>query len=334
MIAPLAPRELKIEITNACNLSCIFCYLGTRVRQDAGFMPEENVLHWIDWTVENNIPAVRLTGGEATLHPLVEMFCYYAHLRGRYVILNTNAMADETLYRNLFRVVDDVRISLPTLDAKRMDELTGGVDILARKKRVIKMALDAGVSRVCLLTTLLPELQGTLENFVQFAKTSPKLFWMALRYESTPILPYPWTPADAQVFAEEMMDLMDRYPEEAQGIYLATPFCGVKPTSLGARVFHGRTEDCGPFAALNVNIRGQMQACFDIGEMKGIRPLVEVRNCREIRTCASINVLPAECRACNYVTRCAGGCRKPYGLVQHGDRKIDYLAGFLRDTGL
>jgi len=329
VILSLKPRELKIEITDACNLNCAFCYLGGKIRQGKKFMPDDEVLRWIDWTVENGIPGVRFTGGEATLHPRIEMFCYYAHLRGRYIILNTNGIGNTELYRKLFRVVNDVRISLPTLDVGHLDKLTGGTDALVKKRKVIDLALAMGVPRICLLTPLLPELHGTLDNFVHFVKTSPRLFWLPLRYESTPILPRPWTPADAQEFAEEMADLMDRYPEQAEGIFLAMPFCGVKPTALGARVFHGRTQDCGPFVALNVNARGRMQACFEVSEMDGVRSLAEIRNCPEIRACASVEALPAECRRCIYVARCAGGCRKPYGLVQHGDQWIDYMAGFL-----
>jgi len=329
VISPLTPRELKIEITDACNLNCTFCYLGGKIRQGKSFMPDKEVLRWIDWTVDNGIPGVRFTGGEATLHPQIEMFCYYAYLCGRTVILNTNGTGNAELYRKLFPVVDDVRISLPSLNAGHLDKLTGGLDLLNQKQEVIELALDAGVPRICLLTPLMPELHGTLETFVQFVKKSPRLFWLPLRYESTPILPRPWTRADAQAFAEEMADLMDRYPDQAQGIFLAMPFCGVKPTELGVRVFHGRTQDCGPFVALNVNARGRMQACFEVSEMEGVRSLSEIRNCPEIRDCASVEALPAECRHCAHVTRCAGGCRKPYGLVQHGNQKIDYLAGYL-----
>jgi radical SAM protein with 4Fe4S-binding SPASM domain len=329
MIAALTPLELKIEITDACSLRCTFCYLGGDTSRRASFMPEEMVFRWIDWAVNNAVPGVRFTGGEATQHPQLEMFCYYARLRGRHIIVNTNGMDNETRYRKLFRLVNDVRISLPTLDPGRLDRLTGGDDVLAKKQDVIGLALEVGVPRVCLLTPLLPELHGTLGNFVKFTETSPRLFWLPLRYESTPVLPRPWTPADAQAFAEEVADLMDRYPEKVEGIFLATPFCGVRPTSLGARVFHGRTEDCGPFTALNVNARGRMQACFDVNEMEGVRSLAEIRNCPEIRACASMETLPAECRACAYVARCAGGCRKPYGLVQHGGQWVDYLAGFL-----
>jgi radical SAM protein with 4Fe4S-binding SPASM domain len=329
MIAPLTPLELKIEITDVCNLNCQFCYRGGEKHQGTRFMPEEEALRWIDWTVDNGLPAVRFTGGEATLHPQIEMFCYYAHLRGRYIILNTNGMGDDRLYRKLFGVVNDVRVSIPTLHAERMDTLTGGMEVLAKKRDVIHMALEAGVGRVCVLTALLPELHGTLENFVRIVAASPRLFWLPLRYESTPMMPRPWKRADAQMFAEEMADLMDRYPEEAQGIFLAMPFCGVKPASLAARVFHGRTQDCGPFVALNVNGSGRMQACFEVGEMGGARSLSEIRNSPEIHACASMEALPDECRRCGYVARCAGGCRKPYGLVQHNGREIDYLAEFV-----
>jgi radical SAM protein with 4Fe4S-binding SPASM domain len=72
-----------------------------------------------------------------------------------------------------------------------------------------------------------------------------------------------------------------------------------------------------------------MQACFEVCEMEGVRSLAEIRCSPEINACASIESLPDECRRCKYVVLCAGGCRKPYGLVQHNGKLIDYLAGFL-----
>lgn len=78
---PVNPFELKLEITRACNLHCSFCYLGdAQLWRDDRHMSEEEVLRWIDWAVENNIPAVRFTGGEATPHPGIKLFCDYAWL--------------------------------------------------------------------------------------------------------------------------------------------------------------------------------------------------------------------------------------------------------------
>lgn len=329
MIAPIAPLELKIELTHACNLRCSFCYLDGGTGHGSRFMLEEAVFRWIDWAQEKGIPAVRFTGGEATLHPLIETFVCYAHLRKRYTILNTNGSADEGLYKSLFPLVNDVRISLPTLEAERMDALTGAAGMLKKKEKTIEMALDIGVGRVCLLTPLLPELHGKLEAFVSYIEERPRLVWMPLRYESSPANSRPWTSDDAQSFAEEMADLMRRYPGKVEGIYLATPFCSVRPMELGARVFHGRAEDCGPFKALNVNAAGRMQACFDVGEVGYAGPSAEIRDMPEVVACASLAALPDQCRVCAYVARCAGGCRKPYGMVCHDGRWIDYLAGFL-----
>ncbi len=47
---PVKPLELKLEISQACQLSCSFCYLGkTGLWRKKRFMPEEEVLSWIDW---------------------------------------------------------------------------------------------------------------------------------------------------------------------------------------------------------------------------------------------------------------------------------------------
>ena len=332
MMAPIEPLELKIDITDACNLRCDFCYKGGPESHGSRFMTEEEVLGWIDWTVENRIPGVRFTGGEATLHPAIKFFCSYARLRDRYVILNTNGMAQEALYRGLFRLVDDVRISLPTLDAGRMDEITGGSAVLEKKQRVIELAATVPRLRIVLLTVLAPELHGKLESFIRFAQPFARTIWSPLRFEPTPALPRPWTRRDAQEFAEELAELKDRYPTIFLGMGSVAPFCAVTPKNLGAKVFGGRCVNCGPFKALNVDIEGDLTACFDIGKFGKARPLAELRKGGAICDHASLDPLPDECRRCEYVERCGGGCRKPFGLVDHNGRLVDYLAGFVNES--
>ncbi len=44
---PVAPRELKIELTGACNLGCQFCYLEAGDGPAARQLPEADVFRWI-----------------------------------------------------------------------------------------------------------------------------------------------------------------------------------------------------------------------------------------------------------------------------------------------
>lgn len=324
---PIDPFELKIEITRECNLRCSFCYLGdTDTWQGEHHMPEGEVLRWIDWAVSNRIPAVRFTGGEAILHPQIRMFCSYAYMHNRWIILNTNAMADGDLYDAL--TVNDVRVSVPCLDPERLDEMTGCSGVLSRKLALIDRLLSEGKTRVFMLTVMTPELIGKLEEFVKLLQAMPGLVWFPLRYESSPTQPRPLTRSHMQALAEEMAGLMDRYPEHAKGIYLATPFCSVTPVSLGAHVFHGRTVNCGPHRALNVNFEGNLTACFGVGDMFREGTLDDVKRHPNLHACCSLDALPSECQQCPHVQRCAGGCRKPSGLVEHNGRSIDYMAGF------
>jgi len=312
---PVEPLELKIEITEACNLSCWFCYQGNASRRVVRHMPSDDVFRWVDWAVDNGIPGIRFTGGEPTLHPEIKALCNYAYLQKRYLILNTNGMAGQRLYRELFSVVSDVRVNLPALDAGRLDAITGAKNVLGKKMACIHQAL-ASVPRTSILTALLPENKGKLEGFARLVREHRGLTWLPLRYESSPDAPRPWTRQDAQDFAEEIAGLMDRYPEHVRGIFLAVPFCAVNPVSLGARVFAGKIKCCGPYVALNVNLDGALDACFGVCDLSARTLLEEIKNSPELMESCSLSSLPEPCRACRYVSRCAGGCRKPFGLVQ------------------
>lgn len=324
----ITPHELKIEITRACNLQCTFCYLGREQSWLANrHMPMDDVMRWIDWCVDNGVPAVRFTGGEATMHPDIEVLCNYAHMRGRGVILNTNGMASPDLYDRL--LFGDVRVSVPTLDARDMDEMTGRQGVL--KKKVALLDRMAGRKRVRthMLTAISPMLIGKLEQFALFLQERPWVRWIPLRLESSPDDPRPLSRGQLQAIAEEIDCLMQRYPGQVPGLALAVPFCAVEPASLGARVFIGKRACCGPYVALNVDFEGRMATCFDRVLVSASESLNAVRGCPEVRPYITHESLPPECRGCEHLHRCQGGCTRPEALVGHDGGLVDYLAGFV-----
>ncbi len=328
----LEPRELKIEVTGACNLVCAFCYQDQPGKGPAHHAPEDQVLGWIDWAVDNELPAVRFTGGEPTLHPGIKMLCNYAHLQGRHLIVNTNGLAPAGLYADLMRVVDFFCLSLPLLDAARLDQISGGRGVLAKKLAFLRQTRAAG-RPVALLTPLLPENKGRLGEFARLVQEHPGVIWSPLRLKPTPRNPRPWTQRDAQDFALEVAELMERHPAEVKGIHWATPFCAVEPLELGARVFHGRAEECGPHRSLAVGLEGRLRACYGTRQTLHLAPLAEVLQSPDLRDHASPACLPENCQACIYLERCAGGCRNHLGLVKHQGGWVDHLAGFLPRPG-
>lgn len=326
---PPAGYELKMEITEACDAACNFCYQGRARPPLPRLLPRDDVFRWIDWAEDNGIPAVRFTGGEPTLHPDLVALCGYARLRGRKVILNTNGFADPALYRRLLPFVDNVRVSLPLLDSARLDERTGVDGSLEKKMRTVALVLSAGRT-VGLLTVLLPEVVGRLGEFVEIVRSHPGTAWIPLRFEPTPDLPRPWSSAQAQAIAGEVGSLMDRHPALVSGIRNATPFCAVEPLALGARVFNGRMTDCGPAGSLTVAAGGDLKSCYAGVDLGPAAPLGELRRGDAWRSCAGTRGLPEECRRCGHVARCGGGCRSPWATVPWRGKRIDYLAGFAR----
>lgn len=321
----LEPRELKIEVTGACNLACAFCYQDPAARSPARHAPQEQVMGWIDWAVDNGLKVVRFTGGEPTLHPGIRTLCNYAHLLGRRLIVNTNGLAPASLYADLLRVVDFFCLSLPLLDAERLDQVSGGRGVLGQKLAFLDQALFAG-RPVVLLTPLLPENKGRLEEFARLVRTRPGLSWSPLRLKPTPRDPRPWTRRDAQDFAEEVAGLMERHPAEVKSIHWATPFCAVEPLELGARVFRGRAEQCGPFRSLAVDLEGGLRSCYGARETLAPAPLAELLNHPGLGDQAGLAGLPRQCRACAHATRCAGGCLASAGQEDFQGQRMDYLA--------
>ncbi len=320
-------EELKIELTDACQANCSFCHQRGERSARGGHLGEAIAREWIDWASSQGIGTVRFTGGEPTLHPALRDLCAHAKSLGMETIVNSNGIYGYSVVHAIASTVDTLKISLPTLDSSACDTLTGVSNSLGRKMETIAHALELGME-VEMLTAMVRENVGHVEAFLDVQEDLVGARWVPLRLESSPDCPRPVERGWLQQLAEEIERAMLARPGRVPRLHLATPFCAVRPIELGARVFSGRADDCGPFHSLTVTSNGSLAACYSCRQPIPRRAgLVELQDEAEVAGLVNLDRLPAPCRACQWVQRCMGGCASPYSTVEFpGGGRLDYLA--------
>lgn len=317
--------ELKIEITDTCQARCTFCHQNFGARKSGQSMPDEAVFSWIRWAAVNGISRIRFTGGEPTLHSGLPDFCRAASDSGLHVTLNTNGLGHFTRMERLLPWIDMVKLSIPTCDPHGLENMTGVQNAMNRKLDTLGLAVQAGMP-VDVLTVMVPENMGHVRHFYDLLKPYPGVTWTPLRVEPSPQSPRPISREQIQQLAREFLWVGSSpdYPYVRLG--LATPFCAVDPIEIGAAVFSGRGEDCGPFQSLSVDVHSCLMRCYSRRE-----PIVasgDSRNVSLIDICQAALVedpLPRRCQECLYLDRCRGGCRCRLSLEKRNGEFCDYL---------
>jgi len=319
-------EELKFEITDRCNSKCTFCHHGNFRSQPAQDMNFEVANRWFSWAKNEGVISIRFTGGEPTLHPDILLFCKTAMAKGLLVSLNSNGFSSVSLYQNIFPFLDEIKISLPHPDPVFLDQLTGVKNSLTKKLNTIIAAITYGL-KTEILSAMIPENIGLIKEYLIFIKDIPGLTWCPLRIEPSSENSRPISRAQIQTLAEELKRCREEYPELNVKLRLAAPFCAVQPIELGAEVFSGRCEDCGPFKSLTVDSSGNMISCYSCrNPIKTSGNLDNIRQDKAIVHLISTNSLPLKCQKCKYVELCMGGCQSPYAIQKSDGGYVDYLA--------
>ena len=283
-------NEAIIELTTRCNLSCAFCYNHLAERMD---MPFDTVTWAIDEMAHNDIPAVRLTGGEPLLYPRLQEVISYAKEKGRHVIINTNATLIERGNVTLFRHVDYVLISTHTHG------------MLHEAVRAISN-LHHEPCR-CMLATMISE--ESVRDITTFYKAINRLpaieDWFFLR----PLPRYAGdTPLGKDLLTRCVRALLALNAQAQKPIQIANalPFCAT-PQPLH-EVCKGGSFDSG-YSRIFIDVEGRIRPSHNtdaIGE-KGTIPLSEALSGKTLNDIRSYRYLPATCLGCQWLETCKGG---------------------------
>jgi radical SAM protein with 4Fe4S-binding SPASM domain len=120
------PICIDVEVTNNCNLHCLFCPTGTGVSvRDRGFMSEKTFQAVIEGIKGRETCLRFIRWGEPTLHPRIVDFFKTAKNENHLVHLTTNGqLFNEALITDFINIgVDSIKFSFQGVDEKSYQEM-------------------------------------------------------------------------------------------------------------------------------------------------------------------------------------------------------------------
>ncbi len=122
------PIRLWVEITNYCNLECVFCPSNKIPTYQKGFMSMETFQTIVDQISIFGSDIVFHIGGEPTLHPKLGKMIKLANEKGLFTLLNTNAtlLSEEKIKEILDSGLDQIELSLDTFKKDIYNKLRKG----------------------------------------------------------------------------------------------------------------------------------------------------------------------------------------------------------------
>jgi MoaA/NifB/PqqE/SkfB family radical SAM enzyme len=262
-------KEVRIEITDKCNLNCSFCF-----NKNNGDPSLSQIKKIIDNVCLSGVNAIRLTGGEPFLRKDLTKIVSYAKEKGLYVIVNTNG----TLLRNgPLKYIDHILISFH--DPKK------------RIKEILNKLKTHNVV-VMLATILIKKNIECLEEFYKIAQEIEYNDWFFLR-------PIGNTSIKEMGLAIQEISRLNKQYNKDFFIANAVPFC---ISNKADSVCVGGINDGGR-SRIVVDTKGDIKTDYYSQKILGNVSINQIGKIFD-----SLNsFLPKECNVCKHKIKCLGG---------------------------
>ena len=167
-------ESLFIDITTRCNMSCNFCYNSTNSFPDMPLEYFEDLCASLPFPV-----AMKIGGGEPTLHPQLTDFIRVAHHYRHTIYISSNGLryTDTEFMRSLKKLKDQgiafsLGISMDGGYSNRIAyEKINGNDCLTEKMQSFHALIESNLGRVCLTATIVRKLnEDALPQLIELAE--------------------------------------------------------------------------------------------------------------------------------------------------------------------
>lgn len=171
------PKNLMIELTNACNLRCVMCY-NRLMKRKKGFMDAGTYGLILDNAKEIGIKMVGLyTTGESFLHPQIFDFIKLAKEKGfEYVYVTTNGtvLNEEKIKKIFDSGLDSLKFSIDGTSKESYEKIRigGNFEVLYNNIKMLRERRDALKSKLKIYASfvLVNDNYHELKKFKEFWK--------------------------------------------------------------------------------------------------------------------------------------------------------------------
>ena len=304
----MVPLLVQIELTEACNLRCRFCYNSQKPRYN------KNVYRMMDTLADQGVMQLTLTGGEPLMHPDFFNILKYAVKKFPNVMILSNGvlMTEENVMRISDSGVMSVSISIHGTEDVH-DALTFVQGSYADSMRAIEKYLEVGRVPVASNFVLNASNKSVLE------KTANRFHDMGLQFMTiTRFVPVGIGKSahDLEISRADMIDAMffaDRFMKEFEYPNIefaeAVPHCIVPPQLE----YLANTCSYG-YDRFYVDVEGNMMVCglsrIPLGGNILKRKIIDIkRDSRVYKSYLEDSHIPPSCQICESLHKCHGGCR-------------------------
>ncbi len=141
------PDTLAIELTSECNERCKHCYIPSKIKQRHSTITYEKLCAVIDEFAEAGGKSVLFTGGEILIYKKLLDIIEHAHKKGLWIALFFNGIAlkEEHIVKFKEVGVNDIQISLYSVNTEIHDSITKVKGSCERTKKTIERLVDSGL---------------------------------------------------------------------------------------------------------------------------------------------------------------------------------------------
>lgn len=315
-LADMAPLLMQVELTEACNLRCKFCYNSQKPRYN------KEIFKMLEILADQGVMQVNLTGGEPLAHPqffeILERAC---ELFPNVVILsNGSLMSEEALEKIHSYDVTSVNISIHG-DESSHEELTQVKGCYQKSIDAIKYYLEKG--KILVASNFV--LNGS--NFHMLESTIKSMNDLGLEFMTiTRFIPVGIgsTARDLILTEEQLVEafrIVKVHNDSGCKPHIefaeATPFCSL-PNELRS------LANCCSYGydRFYVDVTGELMVCglsrIKLGGNILNTPINDIKKKSSVfRKFVSNQHVSEKCRKCGTFELCHGGCRA--AALSNGD---------------